>query len=602
MSLTVSYATQITIVNLDGPGEGFSDQTVVSPVGGNSGLTIGDQRLEVFQFAARIWESIIDSGVEIRVEANFNPLTCSSTSAILGSAGTATIFRDFTRVPIRNTWYPVALANSIARKDLTSLPDIRATFNSSIDNNNNCLNNTSWYYGLDGNKPASTVDLLSVVMHEIGHGLGFQTFVDITSGAKFSGLNDVYMLNLEDHSLGSNWSQLTDSQRLSSASDTADLHWTGSNVTNEVANYSNGVNQGHIRQYAPSTLSAGSSVSHFDSVLLPDELMEPSINSTLSGPGLAVHLMKDIGWKTFQSFPPVVGKVADLSMSGSSAQIEFAIRDEDTPSSALSITVLSSNSALFDSSSFSITGTGFSRTLVATPKTGVTGESTLTINVSDGINVSSEEFILTVTNTAPNIVIDSPINGTDFILTDNIIFQATATDVEDGPLSSAVQWSSSIDIALGSGSIINTVLSVGSHTITASVTDSGGVTSNSSIAVNVYGDSDLDGMNDLWELSMFSTLDRDGTGDFDNDGITDLDEYKISIALPDGDLNDDGLVNVLDMLIAQKILNGEILITPLQMAHADVAPLIAGLPTPDFVFNIADMLLITRKATGEITF
>jgi hypothetical protein len=38
-------------------------------------------------------------------------------------------------------------------------------------------------------------------------------------------------------------------------------------------------------------------------------------------------------------------------------------------------------------------------------------------------------------------------------------------------------------------------------------------------------DSDNDGMDDAWEISNFGNIDRDGTGDFDNDGVTDLDEF-----------------------------------------------------------------------------
>ena len=38
-------------------------------------------------------------------------------------------------------------------------------------------------------------------------------------------------------------------------------------------------------------------------------------------------------------------------------------------------------------------------------------------------------------------------------------------------------------------------------------------------------DSDLDGMDDSWELQYFGDLTRDGTGDFDNDGLSDLSEF-----------------------------------------------------------------------------
>jgi hypothetical protein len=39
-------------------------------------------------------------------------------------------------------------------------------------------------------------------------------------------------------------------------------------------------------------------------------------------------------------------------------------------------------------------------------------------------------------------------------------------------------------------------------------------------------DSDNDGLPDDWEWTYFGTLDRDGTGDYDGDGISDLDEYR----------------------------------------------------------------------------
>ncbi|MBF0227161.1 MAG: Ig-like domain-containing protein [Desulfobacterales bacterium] len=45
--------------------------------------------------------------------------------------------------------------------------------------------------------------------------------------------------------------------------------------------------------------------------------------------------------------------------------------------------------------------------------------------------------------------------------------------------------------------------------------------------IKVYSADDTDGdnMKDSWELLNFGTLDRDGSGDFDNDGILDIDEY-----------------------------------------------------------------------------
>jgi hypothetical protein len=114
----VPRAATITVVNHDGPGEGFNDPTPATPAGGNTGATLGAQRLNAFQFAADLWGALIDSPVEIRVGANFDPLTCGASSAVLGSAGPVTVTRDFVGAPEANTWYPIALANALSGTDL----------------------------------------------------------------------------------------------------------------------------------------------------------------------------------------------------------------------------------------------------------------------------------------------------------------------------------------------------------------------------------------------------------------------------------------------------------------------------------------------------
>jgi hypothetical protein len=45
------------------------------------------------------------------------------------------------------------------------------------------------------------------------------------------------------------------------------------------------------------------------------------------------------------------------------------------------------------------------------------------------------------------------------------------------------------------------------------------------LMINSLSDTDGDGMPDSWELRYFNTLDRDGQGDFDGDGLSDLDEF-----------------------------------------------------------------------------
>ena len=127
-----SSAAVITIVNGNDPNVGFNDPAAATPVGGNPGTTIGQQRLNAFQHAADIWGALLDSAVEIKIRATFEPLDCDATSGTLGAAGPRGVDSDFPNAPLPGTWYPSALANRLAGSDLDAGEDITARFNSSI--------------------------------------------------------------------------------------------------------------------------------------------------------------------------------------------------------------------------------------------------------------------------------------------------------------------------------------------------------------------------------------------------------------------------------------------------------------------------------------
>ena len=89
-------------------------------------------------------------------------------------------------------------------------------------------------------------------------------------------------------------------------------------------------------------------------------------------------------------------------------------------------------------------------------------------------------------NTAPSATITSPADGASFVAGTSVSFAGSANDAEDGNLTGSLSWTSSLDGNLGSGGSFSTSgLSVGSHTITASVTDSGGLSGSDSVAITV---------------------------------------------------------------------------------------------------------------------
>jgi hypothetical protein len=232
-------AVTITVVNNDGPGEGFNDPTVVPALGSNPGTTLGAQRLHVFQTAANQWGALLNGTVEIKVRAAFNPLTCSGTSAVLGSAGAVSVHRDFANAPVAGTWYAASLANNLAGTDLggtaVGQEEINSQFNVTIDAGT-CLNGTAgWYYGTDpavDAPPTDRVPLLPVVFHELGHGLGFQTFTNGSTGAFFNAFPDIWTNFLADAPSGTTWRNMAnDAARAASAISDPNLVWTGPNVT-----------------------------------------------------------------------------------------------------------------------------------------------------------------------------------------------------------------------------------------------------------------------------------------------------------------------------------------------------------------------------------
>lgn len=230
-------AADIAIVNLNAPGVGFNDTTPVAPLPTNPGVTRGEQALNAFKYAAQIWGAKLDSAAQIRIGASFEPLTCTATTAVLGSAGATSVFRDFPQADYTGTWYSGALTSKLIFEDALA-PDafhIRARFNSSLGTNANCLPTSGWYFGLDTNTPTNRTNLVTVLLHEFAHGLGFQSFTNVSTGALLAGFPDVYSKFYFDNTTGKFRDQMTtDTERRLSAINPRNVVWTGPKVTSLV--------------------------------------------------------------------------------------------------------------------------------------------------------------------------------------------------------------------------------------------------------------------------------------------------------------------------------------------------------------------------------
>ncbi|MGH8568230.1 MAG: hypothetical protein ACREXU_09465, partial [Gammaproteobacteria bacterium] len=292
-------AADIKVINRDGRREGFRDRRapdVDSAIGLNPGTTLGRQRLIAFRAAAAIWAERLQSPVRIRIDANFDPLPCDASSAVLAETAMTTAHRDFRGARARKTWYLQALANALAGRDLApGRSDIDARFNSAVGTT--CAFPNVWYYGLDGLPPRSKIDFVTVVLHEITHGLGFVSLVDLRTGEKLMGRNDIFMRRLQDTRTGKRYPRMTNRERVRASTSGRALRWTGGQVAAASTLLGNGVDRrGRVQMYAPRPQEPGSSVSHFSTSLFPNQLLEPSYIGPHHVPDLELPLLRDLGW------------------------------------------------------------------------------------------------------------------------------------------------------------------------------------------------------------------------------------------------------------------------------------------------------------------
>jgi FG-GAP repeat len=247
------------------------------------------QAQTAFQAAVNVWAAQIQSSVPIRVVANWRPLG----SGVLGSARPTYVFRNFPGATYSNTWFPVAVANKLRGTDLApNDDDIEANFNSSFN----------WYLGTDGNA-GMQFDLMTVVLHELGHGLGFMGSMNRTGSIGSWGASTAYPFVYDQFAINGASQSLLNTMLFPNPSSALGAQLVSNNV------FFNGLNardaNGGIasKLYAPNPWLSSSSYSHLDESAYPNgnlnSLMTPAL-----GPGEAIHdlgaivrgMFLDMGW------------------------------------------------------------------------------------------------------------------------------------------------------------------------------------------------------------------------------------------------------------------------------------------------------------------
>ena len=352
-----------------------------------------------FQLAVDIWENLIDSPVTINITATYQAAASPSN---LGSASPS----YFNSIPsdTENILYPAALYEKlIGSNGNGNSADINCNFNST---------RTDWFFPTNINDvtPAGQINFTSVVLHELGHGLGILGFGSTRTGS--TGSTQGYIrrgsfgqtLNLGDpdaiwHSI---WDSFIDNGSIPvlSLNDPSGNLFTAFTTDNIASNSPIAVSQnGGVKPktYAPSTFNGGSSYSHWDESTFngtDTALMTPFLgfNETVYDPGnVTLGFMEDMGWSLCQ---------------GTLSSQDFAISDvKISPNPfAQSITINLPNSLSNDSFIVSLVDINGRVILSNTPQNN-NGELT----ISNLENLESALYFLTLESTTSNVSITKKI-------------------------------------------------------------------------------------------------------------------------------------------------------------------------------------------------
>lgn len=331
--------------------------------------------INAFEYAVSIWESYIVSPVPITVDAEFKNLGPN----ILGGAGPANFFLNVTNEPIPNTWYPAAIANALVGFDIKpGEPEIDSVFSSTFN----------WYYGIDGQTPNNQIDFVSVVLHEIGHGLGFAGSMRVSGGIGSWGSNTPYPFIYDRYTENGAGTSLingfpNNSSALAAQLQSNNLFFDGPNA--------NAANGGRVPLYAPTTWQQGSSYSHLAESFnnTPNSLMTYSLGAGQAehDPGpVALGILADMGWQ-FEA-PPVVSTLPNvLLLVNSSADNAIDLwaytSDDKDADNQLVFAITNQTNA---SAGVSLDG---NRYIDVNPAAGWTGSSTVTVKVTDTDNLAA---------------------------------------------------------------------------------------------------------------------------------------------------------------------------------------------------------------------
>ena len=256
--------------------------------------------------AVQQWNSVLalSPGAPVEISVLWTDLG----SRLLGQAGTEGEYRDAAQFPT-NRWYPAALANQLANLDVNGAgtPEILVELNSGLGQD--------WYIGSEGTPGAGQIDLYSVVLHEIAHGLGFL-------GSASAGRTGETSVDYDPPSIYDDFIQSASGKRL------IDLPLQDALAALTSGSLTFDIGAGRtVPISAPERFLNGSSYSHFDESVdraAPGALMTPSLMNGEVQRGLdaaVIGVLDQVGWNL--ATPLLVPSVDEFVVSSETVEVTW---------------------------------------------------------------------------------------------------------------------------------------------------------------------------------------------------------------------------------------------------------------------------------------
>lgn len=180
----------------------------------------------------------------------------------------------------------------------------------------------------------------------------------------------------------------------------------------------------------------------------------------------------------------------DYAAEGETVNLRGRVDDVDVPEDWLAVTWSSDQDGVVATSTPDSSGN-----VLASTSTLSAGAHTLSMVATDEVGATCTALVSFSVSTPPTIELKAPLDGDEFEEGDNVFFWAEVDDGEDAPDDLLVTWTSSVDGLISTqgadstGSILFSLdtLSVGTHTLLATVEDLTGLTATEVIVFEVNG-------------------------------------------------------------------------------------------------------------------